>query len=158
MAKKKVNPIITILAWIVTIVIVIVLMLIVNRKSFKNQVTAPKTVMEQLDFPLNKVTVDLKKKEFMDVLRNCTWLNVSNNIGNSISITPAAGSEEIYESIVNQSENAAKLASLYKDQGFKWDAEKLELTLPVKGSVVSAPAWLVFQLVQDGLFTEIDEE
>lgn len=150
--QGEVNTIMKIGFWSVVLCVIVAIMVLVNGKSFQNQVAAPKTVSEQLDFPLSKMTVSIKKSPFMQVLKNCDWIKASNNIGSSISIMPASGSEEIFAKIVNESLKAETLAKLYAKEGFKWDSEKLELTIPVYDSAVLAPTWLVFELVEEGLF------
>lgn len=137
--------------WIVIIGIVGGVISLIDHKVFQAQYNAPKTVKEQLAFPLSKVTVYMNKKAMLDVFDNCSWLNSTRGF----KLSPSEGNEAKYVSVINKNDQANKLATIYKDEGFRWDPDSKTLTLASDSKGVWVPTWILYELIAEGCFSGI---
>lgn len=146
--KANISKLIT---WVIIISVVGGCILLINYKVFQNQYSAPQTVKEQLSFPLSKVTVYMDKKAMHDAFDNCSWLNATRGF----KLTPSGDNEAKYLLIVNKNDQANRLATIYNEEGFKWDAESKTFTLASDSKGVWVPTWILYELISDGCFSGV---
>lgn len=149
--KKKQTSLRFILFWLVAIFIVASFMFIINRRVFRPVYSSPSEVVKsQLEFPLSKVTVRMKEKEFKVALEKCEWLEFSSPItSHKITLSPAQGFEDEYNNIINENDQAIKISSLYSSEGFSWDETTGKFVMPGNSSGTLVPTWILFKLVSD---------
>lgn len=137
--------------WIIIFSIIGGIIVLINHRVFQNQYSAPQTIKEQLAFPLSKVTVYMDKKTMHKAFDNCQWLTSTRGF----KLSPTEGNESAYMMVVNKNDQASRLATVYKDEGFKWDPESKTLTLVSDSKGVWVPTWILYELISEGCFSGI---
>lgn len=149
------NILVKVVVWSVVASLFLGVMFLVNRKVFQVPYTSLQKGQQNMEFPLSKVTVSIKKKVMLDAFDKCTWAAVKEGT-HGLMLYPREGKEVEFVKYVNENGHAAKISELYhnwegQEHGFIWDEDLLQFFMPEYKSnkVILVPTWILFKLSQD---------
>lgn len=139
-----------ILSWAILITIMVGILYIVNGRLFRPKTTTSEVAMEQQEFPLQLVTVDLKLDSLKSIFSN-SELEVQRSIS-SIKLKPANGNNaEQFLKLVDKNNYAQRLEQLYGSDLFKLDNDSFTIKIEkdeIEGiKYVRIPTWILYDVL-----------
>lgn len=132
------------------------MLIIFNGKTFRPKTTTPKSILEQTEFPLQRVTTDIRLDKLAELFNSTSPVEIECDIPltkmGSVSIKPAKGIvENRFDEIVNRNGYAEKLSALYASKGFEFKNNKLSLKIYTDNDnhvkYVRFPTWILYELL-----------
>ena len=149
------NVLIKVAVWLVIAVVFLGIMFLVNRKVFQVPYTSSQKGRQNMEFPLSKVTVGIKKKVMLNAFEKCTWASAKEE-SHGLMLYPRQGKEAEFAKRINENGQAAKLFDLYskwegQDHGFVWNESAQQFFMPEYKSnkVILVPTWILYYLGED---------
>lgn len=143
--------------WTVLIIMLSGMLIIFNSKTFRPKTVIPKSAIERAEFPLQRVTTDIRLDKLAELFNSANPVELECDIPltriGAVNIKPAKGiGEDRFNEVVNRDGYADKLCTLYESEGFEFKNDKLSLKIYVDNDnhvkYVRFPTWILYGLLE----------